>query len=59
VDELRRLASATGEKVDEIFFRRDANGAVLVFVITERPSRARSFRDKIASLGEIVEIRID
>lgn len=59
VDELRGLAAATGEKVDEIFFRRETNGAVLVFVITERPSRARTFRDKIAALGEIVEIRID
>jgi len=59
VDDLRRTASASRIKLDEISFRKEDGTALLSFILVERLARARAFREKIARLGEIVEIRVD
>jgi len=59
VDDLRRAAAASRMKLDEISFRKEDGAAALTFIMVERLARARTFREEIAKLGEIVEIRVD
>lgn len=59
VDELRRAAADFPIRLDEISFRKTDGAAVLTFMLIARLARARKFRERIAKIGEIVEIRVD
>jgi putative Mg2+ transporter-C (MgtC) family protein len=59
VDELRREAAAARIKLEELSFRKDGDSAVLGFHIVTSVARARAFREKILTVGDIIEIRVD
>lgn len=59
VDDLRREAAAARLKLEELSFRKEDGSAVLSFHLVTRIARARAFREKIAKVGEIGELRVD
>jgi len=59
VDVLRKEASAAQMKLEDLAFRKEGNSAVLSFDLWSTLRRARTFRERIEKVGEIVELRVD
>ena len=59
VDDLRREAATARIKLEELSFIREGDAALLCFLIVTSIARAQSFRQKILSVGDIIEARMD
>lgn len=57
VDELRREAACARLKLEDLTFQKTGETAVLSFHLETGVAQARAFREKILSIGEIVEVR--
>jgi putative Mg2+ transporter-C (MgtC) family protein len=57
VDDLRREAETARLKLEELAFLKTAGESFLSFHLETSVARARAFREKIQSVGEIVEVR--